>query len=203
MGQLIIDILHGSAHLGVPGLVIFGAGFVVISLTFVPRPPACVAAGLVYGVSAFPLVLVSSTLGAVAGFVLARGLLRAQFRKAIEQRPSWRRVVDAIDSQGWTLLLLLRLASPVPGSATTYIAGLTSIRAWPYTTATFLGLAPQSLLFVLLGAAGPAALGGSMSTLKLSLMTTGLVTTGVIIWQIGRRLRASLSSQLEPVSPPA
>jgi uncharacterized membrane protein YdjX (TVP38/TMEM64 family) len=200
--QLVTDLLHGSGHLGVLGLVLFTAVFVVISLTFVPRPPACIAAGFVYGVSAFPLVLVTSTLGAVVGFVMARGLFRAQFRKAIEQRPGWRRVVDAIDAQGWTLLLLLRLASPVPGSATTYIAGLTSIGMWPYTVATFVGIAPQTLLFVLLGAAGPAALGGSMSTLKLALMIIGIVTTAVIIWQVSARVRTSLSSQLELANPP-
>jgi uncharacterized membrane protein YdjX (TVP38/TMEM64 family) len=199
--QLIIHLLDGSGHQGVLGLAVVAAAFFLISLTFLPRPPACIVAGLVYGVSAFPVVLVASTLGAVAGFVMARGLFRARFRRAMERRPSWRRVVDAIDSQGWVLVALLRFASPVPGSATTYLAGLTSIRPWPYTVATFFGLAPQTFLFVLMGAVGPAALGGSDSAVKLVLMLIGVATSAVIIWHIGKRARASLSTRLEPDNP--
>jgi uncharacterized membrane protein YdjX (TVP38/TMEM64 family) len=196
MEQLITDLLHGSSHLGVLGLVLVAAAFFVISLTFLPRAPACIVAGLVYGVSAFPVVLVASTLGAVAGFMMARRLLRGRFRQTIERRPIWRRIVDAIDSQGWILVALLRFASPVPGSATTYLAGLTSIPLWPYVGATFLGLAPQTFLFVFMGAVGPAALGGSISAVKLAFMIVGVVTSAVIIWQVGRHARASLSSRL-------
>jgi uncharacterized membrane protein YdjX (TVP38/TMEM64 family) len=201
MEQFIIHLLDGSGHLGMIGLAVVAGAFFLISLTFLPRPPACIVAGLVYGMSAFPVVLVASTLGAVAGFVMARRLFRARFRKAMEHRPSWRRVVDAIDSQGWVLVALLRFASPVPGSATTYLAGLTSIRPWPYTVATFFGLAPQTFLFVLMGAVGPAALGGSVSAVKLVLMLIGVATSAVIIWQIGKRARASLSSRLELANP--
>jgi uncharacterized membrane protein YdjX (TVP38/TMEM64 family) len=165
-----------------------------------PRTPACIVAGFVYGMAAFPVVLMASTLGALAGFLLARWLLRARFRRVLERRPSWRRVVDAIDAQGFRLIALLRFASPVPGTATTYLAGLTSIGAAPYTLATFIGLIPQTFLFVFMGAMGPEALGGSVSTVQLMLMLIGLATTAVILWQIGRRVRASLSSQLGWVS---
>jgi uncharacterized membrane protein YdjX (TVP38/TMEM64 family) len=199
--QLIIDLLHGSSDLGLLGLVLVAAAFFLISLAFLPRAPACVVAGLVYGVSAFPVVLVASTLGALVGFMIARRLFRERFRQAIEHRQSWRRIVDAIDSQGWVLVALLRFASPVPGSATTYLAGLTSIDLWPYVGATFLGLAPQTFLFVFLGAVGPAALGGSLSAVKLVFMLVGVVTSVLIIWQIGARARATLSNRLELVDP--
>src|SRR5215467_6083347 len=154
MEQLIADLLHGSRELGQLSLVLLAVSFFVISLTFLPRPPACVVAGLVYGMSAFPVVLAASTFGAVVGFMISRRLFRARFRQAIERHPSWQSIVDAIDSQGWVLVALLRLASPVPGSATSYLAGLTGIRSWPYIGATCLGLAPQTFLFVLMGAVG-------------------------------------------------
>jgi uncharacterized membrane protein YdjX (TVP38/TMEM64 family) len=201
MEQRVMDLLHGASHQGVLGLLIVAAAFFIISLTFLPRPPACVAAGLLYGAGAFPVVLLASTLGSMAGFVMARGLLRERFRRLLEQRPAWRRVVEAIDSQGWSLVLLLRFASPVPGSATTYLTALTSIGFWPYTVATLVGLAPQTLLFVLMGAA-PAALGGSVSGVKLALILIGVLTSAAILWQVGRRARASLS-RLDLTNPPA
>jgi uncharacterized membrane protein YdjX (TVP38/TMEM64 family) len=196
--QLIVDILRTSRELGEPGLVLLAASFFIISLTFLPRPPACIVAGLVYGMTAFPVVLAASTCGAVAGFLMSRHLFQARFRGAIERRPNWRSIVDAIDSEGWVLVFLLRLASPVPGSATTYLLGLTGVRLWPYVTATGLGLAPQTFLFVLIGAAAPTALeGGSFSLLKFVILVAGVVTSAVIIWQVGRRARASVSSRLD------
>jgi uncharacterized membrane protein YdjX (TVP38/TMEM64 family) len=201
--QLIVDLVRGSKDLGGPGLALLAASFFVMSLTFLPRPPACVIAGLVYGMTAFPVVLAASTLGAVVGFMASRHLFQARFRRAIERRPNWRRIVDAIDSEGWVLVALLRLASPVPGSATTYLLGLSGIGLWPYVGATCLGLAPQTFLFVFIGAAGPAALdGGPFSSVKLILLIAGVVTSAAIFWLVGRRARASLSSRLNLVHPP-
>jgi len=203
MEQLFLDIVRGSRDLGEPGLILLAVSFFVISLTFLPRPPACIVAGLVYGVSAFPVVLAALTAGAATGFIMARYLLQARFRQAAERRPKWQSVVDAIDSQGWMLVLLLRLASPVPGSATTYLMGLTGIGFWPYAGATCAGLAPQTLLFMLIGAVGPAALdGGPLSTVKLVFLVAGIVTSAAILWLVGRRSRALLSNRLAPAHPP-
>jgi hypothetical protein len=51
-----------------------------------------------------------------------------------------------------------------------------------------------------MGALGPAAFGGSPSTIKLVLMAIGAVTTALIVWQTGKRVRASLAGQLEWVA---
>ncbi len=203
MEQLLVDLVRGSRDLGQPGLVLLAVSFFIISLTFVPRPPACIVAGLVYGMSAFPVVLAASTLGAMAGFMISRHLFQARFREAMESRPNWRSIVDAIDSEGWLLVALLRLASPVPGSATTYLLGLSGIRMWPYVGATCLGLAPQTFLFVLMGAAGPTALdGGPFSAVKLAFVLAGVLTSAAIIWLVGRRARTSLSRRLHLAQPP-
>jgi uncharacterized membrane protein YdjX (TVP38/TMEM64 family) len=199
--QLFVDIVRASRDLGEPGFVLLAVSFFVISLTFLPRPPACIVAGLIYGMTAFPVVLAASTCGAVAGFLMSRHLFQSRFRQAIERRPSWRNIVDAIDSEGWVLVVLLRLASPVPGSATTYLLGLSGIRLWPYTGATFLGLAPQTFLFVLIGAAPTALEAGSFSVIKLVILLAGVVTSAILLWMVGRRARASLSSRLGLVPP--
>lgn len=198
MEQLILDLVRATRDVseGPGGLVLLGVAFFVISLTFLPRPPACIVAGLVYGLSAFPVVLIASTLGAMAGFLMSRHLLAARFRAALAHRPGWRRIVAAVDSQGFVLALLLRLASPVPGSATTYLFGLSGMRLLPYTVATVLGLAPQTCLFVAIGAAGDGALGGSLSALKLALLLAGVATTAAVIFLVTARARALLSMRL-------
>jgi uncharacterized membrane protein YdjX (TVP38/TMEM64 family) len=201
--QLIVDMVRASRDLGDVGLVLLAVFFFIISLTFLPRPLACIVAGIVYGMMAFPVVLAGSVCGAVAGFLMSRHLFQARFRRAIERRPNWRSITDAIDSDGWVLVFLLRLASPVPGSATSYLLGLSGIGLWSYASATFLGLAPQTFLFVLIGAAAPTTLeGDTFSVLKLVTLLAGIATSAVILWQVGRRARASLSSRLNLAHPP-
>jgi uncharacterized membrane protein YdjX (TVP38/TMEM64 family) len=197
MERLIVDFVLSSRDLGQLGLVLLAVSFFIISLAFLPRPPACIVAGLVYGVWAFPVVLVASTLGAAAGFMISRHLFQTRFRQAVERRPGLQSIVEAIDSEGWVLVALLRLASPVPGSVTTYLLGLSRIRLWPYIGATCLGLAPQTFLFIFMGAVGPAAFDGAPpSAFKLAFVLAGVVTSAIIIWLVGKRARVSLSTRL-------
>jgi uncharacterized membrane protein YdjX (TVP38/TMEM64 family) len=186
------------SELGPFGLVALAAVFFIGSLTFVPRPPLCMIGGLVFGLPAFPVALLASTLGAVAGFLMSRYVFRTQFRNAVERRAAWKKILHAIESQGWVLVGLLRLASPVPGSATTYLFGLTSIRLWPYAFATLLGLAPQTFAFVYLGAAGRLAVAGpAMPAVKLALLIAGAFTSALVVWLVVRRARASLATRLD------
>lgn len=195
----ILDVVTATRNVagGSGGLILLGVAFFMISLTFLPRPPACIVAGAVYGMAAFAVVIVASTLGAVAGFLMSRHLLQARFRAMVARRPGWRRIVGAVDSQGFVLALLLRLASPVPGSATTYIFGLSGMRLVPYAVATFLGLAPQTFLFVAIGAAGQQGV-LSGSPLRLTLLFAGVATTAAVIFLVTARARALLAMRLTP-----
>src|SRR5215471_13907238 len=114
------------------GLLALGLVFFVGALVFLPRPPICIVGGLLFGFAAFPVAIAGSTLGAVVAFLISRYLFRSQFVRITERRPTWKLMVNAIDAEGWRFLGLLRLASPVPGSASNYLFGLTGIRLGPY-----------------------------------------------------------------------
>jgi uncharacterized membrane protein YdjX (TVP38/TMEM64 family) len=175
------------------GLAVLAIVFFVGALTFVPRPAVCVIGGFVFGFLAVPIALVASTLGAVLAFVIARRLFRSRVTRAVERHAKWRRILEAIDAEGWVLVGLLRLASPLPGSVSNYLLGVTSIGLVPYTVATFAGSAPQILAFVYLGAVGQVALGSqSFSTAQFMLLAAGGLTSALIVWLVARRARASL-----------
>src|SRR5690349_14382784 len=162
-------------------------------MVFAPRPPRCVVSGLVFGFIAIPIVLLGSTLGSVLAFLLSRYLFRSRFLKIIERRPVWRALVEAIDAEGWRLVGLLRLASLIPGSATSYLLGVTRIGLWPYSAATLVGLLPQIFLFVYIGAAGQMALeDAAKSPLRVTLVVVGLVITAWAVFVVTRRTRQSL-----------
>jgi uncharacterized membrane protein YdjX (TVP38/TMEM64 family) len=194
MDQLSINLVHGTVDLGSGGLLLLAMSFVLISLSFLPRSPACIVAGLVYGVSAFPIALAGSTLGGLLGFLISRYLFQSRFRRLVQRRRVWLSILEAVDSQGWTLVLLLRLASPIPGSVTNYLLGLTRIRVWPYLIVTFFGIAPQTFLFILIGAAGPTvAQGGVFSAAKFGFLVASVSASAAIVWLIAKSARASLS----------
>jgi uncharacterized membrane protein YdjX (TVP38/TMEM64 family) len=180
-----------------PALLAFGILSVIAALAFVPRPPICLFGGLLFGFAAFPVVLAGTTGGAVIAFLLSRHLLRARFSHIAARRPRLKLVLDAVDAEGWRLLGLLRLASPVPGSASNYLFGLTNIGVWPYVAATALGSAPQVLAFVYLGTAGRMALdASSVSIVKLGFMLAGCALFLCAILLVSRRVKAILAVRL-------
>jgi uncharacterized membrane protein YdjX (TVP38/TMEM64 family) len=185
----------------IPGLAFLAAAFVAGALLFIPRPPLCVAGGILFGLSAFPVALVSSTVGAILAFLISRYLFRSSFLKAINRRPKskWRAIKDAVDIEGWRIVGLLRLASPVPGTATNYLFGLTRISLWQYTAATIAGLMPQTFLFVYLGTTGNAALRAE-SWFKFGVMLASVGFALAVCWLIAQRTRAILADRaIEPL----
>jgi uncharacterized membrane protein YdjX (TVP38/TMEM64 family) len=186
------------------GLVSLGLICFIGALTFIPRIPACVVGGLFFGLAAFPVTLVGSTFGALLAFLLSRYLLRARVSRLVDRRPTWKVLLDAIDAEGWRLLGMLRLASPVPGSASNYAFGLTGIGVFPYLAATFFGSAPQVFAFVYLGAASRSALNAdSVSTAKLLFMLAGCALTLVAVHVTARRVKSLLGDKLRSRSGPA
>jgi len=179
------------------GLFSLGIICFVGALTFIPRTPTCILGGVVFGLAAFPVALVGSTFGAVVAFLLSRYLFRSHVSRIVSRRPALKVVVAAIDAEGWRMLGLLRLASPIPGSASNYFFGITGIRIFPYVAATLLGSAPQVLAFVYLGAVSRLALDPrSVSTTKLLFAVAGCILTLLVVYIISRRLKSLLAVRL-------
>jgi len=179
------------------GLVVLGIACLASALAFLPRSPICIIGGAMFGLKAFPVVVAANTLGAVIAFLLSRHLFRSQAHGFAERRPRLRVLVEAVDAEGWRLLGLIRLASPVPGTASNFLFGLTRMGLWTYIAVTALGSAPQIFAFVYLGTAGQMALNGeSVSQAKFMLTSIGLVLAFLAIGLVARRARSILSARL-------
>ncbi len=173
------------------GLVSLGLVCSLAALAFIPRPPICIFGGLIFGFAAFPVALAGTTLGAVLAFLAARYLLRSRFSAIVGRRPRIKLVLDAIDAEGWRLLGLMRLASPLPGSASNYLFGLTNIGLWAYVAATAIGSAPQVLAFVYLGIAGRMTLDApSVSATELAFMLAGCALSLCAVYLVSRRVKS-------------
>lgn len=197
MIELFIQIAQGWREHGAIGLGALAFAFVIGAMVFAPRPPMCVIGGLVFGFIALPVIALASTLGSVIAFLLSRHLLQTRFLKMIEKRPVWSALAKAIDAEGWRLVGLLRLGSLIPGTATSYLLGVTRIGLWPYTAATLVGTLPQIFLFVYIGAVGQIALEDlSESPFRVALIVVGLVFTAWAVVMVTRRSKAVLAFDL-------
>ena len=170
---------------------------VVSGLVIIPRPAIGVLAGLTLGLAAFPLALAASVAGALLAFVLARYLFRERFVRMLDRHPKARTLVEAIDAEGWRLLLLLRLASPIPAPISNYAFALSSIGMWPYVLVTAIGIAPQLFAFVYLGAVARVSIDDrSVSSTRLMFGAAGVAVLLLVIGMVTRRVRQTVRTKL-------
>lgn len=186
----------GTTHQLTP--VTFGAAvlaFVASGFVLLPRVILCVLAGAAFGTVAIAIAVPSATLGALLAFLTARYLAGAFVQRLIGRRQTLRRISGAVDQEGWRIVALLRLGAPIPGAVSNYLLGLTNIGWWPFTWATFVFCIPQVVLFVLLGAAGRAAvLHDSSSLVSQTLIAVGVVTSALIVFMVTRRARSTFAA---------
>jgi uncharacterized membrane protein YdjX (TVP38/TMEM64 family) len=178
--------------LGAWGVVAFAAVYIIAVVLLVPASALTVAAGLVFGVWGFPLVVAAATIGAGAAFLVARYLAKAKVKKFVEQRPKLKAVGQAVTEDGWKIVGLLRLSPLVPFNLQNYLFGVTEVGFYPYLAATFIGIMPGSLLYVFLGSLGHDH-GGKVAAWKWSFFALGILATAITAVIITRKAKVKLS----------
>lgn len=139
--------------------LVFGLVYVVASLLGVPRTPFNVGAGVIFP---FPLallvVLASAAVTYVLTFSIARHLAADWVARKIDAVPNARRIMEAVEQEGFKLVLLLRMNPFVPAVIKGYGFGTTSIGMAPYLVASVLGFLPIACAHVYLGWIGGEAM---------------------------------------------
>lgn len=170
------------------------AGLLVLGgVVPIPRPVVCIGAGAALGWAALVPTMAGSALGSALGFALARCALRGPLLRLVARHPGAGRLLAAVEGEGWRVLALLRLASPVPGPAINAACGASAMGFSLYMATTVVALLPQTVLYVAVGLAGEdALLDPSRFGLHGTVAAAGLALTGVALWRLrvaaGRRL---------------
>jgi uncharacterized membrane protein YdjX (TVP38/TMEM64 family) len=143
---------------GLVGILILALMLAAGSLIFLPASPFIIGGAAVFGFGwGLVCALVGVSLGATGGFFLSRGLLRKDISTHFRKHATFRAIDQAIEKEGWKIVILLRLC-PIPFGLANYLYGLTGVRYRPYLFATLIGGFPSTLLFCQLGSAGKASL---------------------------------------------
>jgi uncharacterized membrane protein YdjX (TVP38/TMEM64 family) len=185
------------AHLGIWGIILFIAGYILATVLFFPASVLTVGAGFVFGVCLGTVtVSIASTTGAALAFLIARYIARDQIEQKLSGNQRFKQVDRAIGEQGPKLVFLLRLSPLIPFNLSNYFYGLTAVEFWPYVLASWIGMLPGTLLYVYLGAAGKAGLShvagqsSGRSPWEYLLFGIGLIATVIAtVWltRIARR----------------
>jgi len=159
---------------------IFVLGHVAASLLFVPRGLLAVAAGLLFGsLGGIAWATVGSTLGSLAGFLLARyvngGLIEP------ERLPKLGPLLIKAEAGGWRAVAMIRLIPVLPHSVTNYGLGLTRLPLSSYIWGSIVGQIPVTLAYVELGAAGNEALSGGANWLVPSLLGLAVLLASFLL----------------------
>lgn len=160
--------------------VIFVLGHIAGSLLFVPRTLLAVVAGLLFGtVGGIAWATLGSTLGAVAGFLLARyvngGLIEP------EKLPRLGPLLTKAEAGGWRAVAMIRLIPVIPHPITNYALGLTRLPLASYIGGSVLGQIPMTLAYVEFGAAGNEALSGSADWLLPTLLGLAILLASFLL----------------------
>jgi uncharacterized membrane protein YdjX (TVP38/TMEM64 family) len=144
-------------HLLLALLVFFVVEVVLVGLSVPVATGLSILAGVLFGRwLGTGVVSVASTVGALFAMLVARYVFRGSLQRRAAARPRWRQGLAALDRgverDGWFYLLLIRLTPIFPFFMVNVGMGLTGIRPWPYTWATYLGMIPSTFVVVSAGA---------------------------------------------------
>lgn len=194
--------------LGVWGVVVFALIYALATVLFFPGSVLTLAAGLIFGVALGALAAWSgAVLGAALAFLVGRHFAREKVEARTQDSPKFRAIDEAIGAQGWKIIGLLRLSPLIPFNVSNYFYGVTKVAFWPYVLATAVGMVPGTLLYVTLGAAGKAGLGGAereRSPVEYAFLGVGLIATIVVTVWVSRLAKSALQktgATGEPVKP--
>lgn len=212
MADLLQKALELTAGLGVSGWLFFILLYAFACVAFLPVAALTLGAGAVYGVGVgFGLVWAGATLGACASFLIGRHWMRTWVEKRIAHRPLFAAIDAAVSVEGWRIVFLTRLTPLFPFALQNYAYGLTRVRFREYTIASFLGMAPGTLLFVYIGAAAAEAVkaganGRTRTPAEWAFYGVGLLATVAAVTMVGRMAKQALDKHTRgaaAATPPA
>jgi len=192
--------------MGVWGLVVFAAVYILATVLFIPGSPLTLAAGAFFGLLwGTVAVSVGSTVGAALAFLIARYLARRRVEQKLADFPKFKAVDQAVSEGGWKIVALLRLSPAIPFNVQNYLYGLTAIGFWPCVLASWVAMLPGTFMYVYFGYAGRAGLAAAAgeaqgrTPAQWAMLAVGLVATIVVTVYVTKLARRAMAHQTEDV----
>ncbi len=150
--QYLESFLQWIVRLGPWAPVFLVALDVVVCLLCLPGSAVTLVAGFLWGTAGGSVVAsLGATLGATAAFLVSRLMLRGWIERRLAGHPAISAIDRAIGSQGFRVVLLVRLCSLLPYDLMSYALGLTKVSLRRYLLGTWLGRLPEIVFWAYIG----------------------------------------------------
>lgn len=139
------ELITGSGALAP---LIYMAAYTVAPAFFLPGLPLTIAGGILFG----PLwgviyTIASATAGACVAFLVSRYLGRDWIEGKLRS-PRWKKLDEMVELHGWKAVAFTRLIPIFPFNLLNYAFGLTRVKFSHYALATFAGMLPACIAFI-------------------------------------------------------
>ena len=182
--------------------ILYLAAYILAVVLIIPGSILTLLGGFLFGlVEGFVLVSLASVAGACLAFVIGRYFARQWVEERTQGFEAWARFDQAIGVRGFYVVLLTRLSPIFPFNLLNYFLGLTKIRFTHYLLASWIGMAPATLLYVYLGSialsVADVIIGGGSDTLgQNALIVVGLIATLVLVVVLARLASTTLKKEV-------
>jgi uncharacterized membrane protein YdjX (TVP38/TMEM64 family) len=198
--QWLQEALVQIQNLGFTGAIAFILLYMVATVAFLPGTILTLGAGVVFGVVLGSVyVFIGATFGATAAFLVGRYLARGWIAKKIEGDKRFSAIDQAVEREGFKIVLLTRLSPAFPFILLNYAYGLTSVSLRDYFLGS-LGMIPGTVTYVYLGSlAGNLAKLGTETrstnpAIEWTIRIIGLIATIAVTVYITRIARNALNT---------
>lgn len=138
---------------GIMSPLIFIIIFVISTIAFVPGLPVTVLAGILFGACWGTLyVVIGSTIGVSASFLIGRYLGRDLVENMVDKNEKMKKLDCFIKEQGNTILIISRLVPIFPFNLQNYAYGITDIRFSTYFWYSLIFMIPGTFIYTSFGA---------------------------------------------------
>ena len=190
--QNIPSIIEKTASSGPVGYLGFILIYIVSTVMMLPGSPLTFTAGALFGFwKGLILVSLSSTLGATCAFMVSRYLIRKSIEKRVLKNKKFQSIDNEINEQGWKIVILARLSPIIPFFLLNYALGITKIRFIHFIFASWIGMIPGTIVYVLMGNMGGAFINGKKSSFEWVLLGIGLIATILVTLLISKIIKKS------------
>jgi len=129
--------------LGPAGPLAFFGCFVFLECFSLPGAPFMMASGCLFGLPlGCAMSVLALTTAATLSFFLARTILKPQLKKLVRGNQTFEDINTAVQTDGFKIIFLLRLAPLLPFALSNYAYGLSTVSFVDFFLATMLGTAP-------------------------------------------------------------
>ncbi len=135
-----------GAAVGYFAVVAFTMAFALTPTTLV-----AIATGYYVGWAGLPGMVVAYALAAALGYELALRLDHGKLRGFLGHFPKAGAVVDELQQQSWSLIVLTRLSPVLPFALMTFVLAMVQVPRRRFLAASVVGMLPRSLFFFWLG----------------------------------------------------